>query len=599
MEQYQLARVRRGLSIDHEVPGEGEYRHRGERVEGEDHNSRGRNDAQDLQGTLDHLNREAGIDRSDDFGDLDETLGDRRTEEEQRFIDDFDIDLLENEGSENNHEGVHQGSHQDSNRQSSGSLHSKADMNNVSSSTNTGKRPADITGNADRDPKRANTGKNKLPGTGKVNDTPVAEGGPRGFELPTPYNGLKTYTRHFRKVHRTMTWGFNYNTVDFTQYWYCTTPLCDIPWNWLYLYINASEYGTLARGAGVEKVRVSVVQRNVRVAFPTNSTANNLATLNQNKNIVYSKGLNLKGFGQPGIYTAFQTNQPMIPTDFVTVNWANHQRLSREMYFNPVTADFANETPRHQFGIPQVFPMYYIAQLQKPNAAAAQGNLNGWPCFQNWIHEVDADATTGNVIVECEYHPKSGLITLPKNVVDQTYIVGNANTFDVLRGSHNLDVHRQRITRVPAAGDPNNKRPNTSISQVQAVAPIQGGLAESWNLQNHVQIIEKSQVYHKGLYAHIEPVVQPSLHIGVQPTPALTSSAVTGASNNSFTDTQSYFEIICEIEINENYSCPFPGTGDEHMTPDNFWVQVNRAQGEAYPNPFRSTYNGLYVGTVA
>ena len=43
---------------------------------------------------------------------------------------------------------------------------------------------------------------------------------------------------------------------------------------------------------------------------------------------------------------------------------------------------------------------------------------------------------------------------------------------------------------------------------------------------------------------------QPTLHVGVMPVPALTTSAIDNVTNNnSFTDAQAYFEITCEMEV--------------------------------------------------
>lgn len=559
VEQYNLARVRRGLPVDHPVPGEPEYNHRGEQPE-------------------------------DPLDKLDEPI-----EGEEELRDQLAKDLGEAEHQGNTEDGTERPSDQHHSPVHSESRQRDMSMEVSSSQQGGNKRTIDQTGDAAMDGgNKRRAGGTKLPGTAKgQGNNAQGEGGPRDFELPSPYNGIKSYIRHFRKVHRFLSWGFAYNTVEFTQYYYCTSPLLNIPWDWLYMYVNPAEYSTLGRSAGIDHCKVSVIQRNVRIAFPTNSTATNLATLNQNKNIVYAKGLNMLGWGQNGAYTTFQTNQPMIPTDFSTNSYATHTGIAQEMYFNPTNAQFGTETPRHQFGIPQVLPMYYIAQLARAVPATAQGELDGWQCYQNHIHEVDADSTAGNCIAEMHYEPKVGLCTLPQPVVDRTVCITPAAP-RVYNGSGNLRRHRTTITRTAESGDANNIRPSTYDSIVAQHGLIVGGQANQYNLTNNVQLIEKSLMYHKGVFRTFDPQIQPSLHVGVQPTPALTSSAITGASNSSFTDTQAYFEVICEIQINENYNTIHAGRAGAHVGPRDAWFQINSNTNQL-PDCFRPTYQGLYV----
>ncbi|KAL0120457.1 hypothetical protein PUN28_008283 [Cardiocondyla obscurior] len=95
---------------------------------------------------------------------------------------------------------------------------------------------------------------------------------------------------------------------------YMTTPLCEVPWNRPFWYINESEFNILPNGSSISSCGIKICQRNVRVAFPTNSTASNLATLNQNKNIIYSIGLNKNVDCLPVEYSSFDDSQPMVPT---------------------------------------------------------------------------------------------------------------------------------------------------------------------------------------------------------------------------------------------------------------------------------------------
>ncbi|MGS0330163.1 hypothetical protein ACUOOS_25220, partial [Escherichia coli] len=101
------------------------------------------------------------------------------------------------------------------------------------------------------------------------------------------------------KVHRFTTFGLAYKPISITRggtgnTWtdvFMTTPLAEIPWNRLFMYMNPSEYALLPNGSQVIDLHIKIRQRNVRVAFQTNSSSSELATLNQNKNAIFADGL--------------------------------------------------------------------------------------------------------------------------------------------------------------------------------------------------------------------------------------------------------------------------------------------------------------------
>jgi hypothetical protein len=70
-----------------------------------------------------------------------------------------------------------------------------------------------------------------------------------------------------------------------------------------------------------------------------------------------------------------------------------------------------------------------------------------------------------------------------------------------------------------------------------------------------VQPIEKSQQLSHGITPMYYAGTQPSLHVGVMPVPALTTSAIDNVTNNSsFSDAQAYLEVTCEAAI----ECAYP-----------------------------------------
>ncbi|MDI4568086.1 MAG: hypothetical protein E7Y34_03290, partial [Mycoplasma sp.] len=57
---------------------------------------------------------------------------------------------------------------------------------------------------------------------------------------------------------------------------FMVTPLAKIPWEYLFMYMNKSEFSLMPRGANVEKIKCTVRSENVRIAFPTNSSTTEL-----------------------------------------------------------------------------------------------------------------------------------------------------------------------------------------------------------------------------------------------------------------------------------------------------------------------------------
>lgn len=440
--------------------------------------------------------------------------------------------------------------------------------------------------------------KRRLPGTGgdEENRGQPLEGGPRRVALPNPSAGIPSYVRYFRKTHRVFSYGLAYKILKTTvtdptaiNIVVLTTPLMEVPWDRRFYYINPSEFALLPKGSSFNKCRISITQRNVRIAFPTNNSANNLATLNQNKNIVYARGLYKKVNSIPLKYTGFQADQPMIPTG---VAWpgrrapeVDYNQLITDMYGSQeTTADFLTNVPKHQVGIPQVYPYYCCMVMSNYNNTATQNTVMGWECLQRYYTELDADASVGNEIFTAEYHPQCGLCKLPPTPLYRNYNTGN---LAIPRGSHTLLPHVDTLTLFNSQSNTQEQQEGVVLQQTE-----QAGV----NLQQPTPFslagfIEQSQAIYQGNFKHAMVEAQDSVHIGVQPTFALTSQALTtGQTNSSFTDTQAYFEIVAECEINTSYPTFRP-----------LYTALNVKEGDQWKEttmqrvPLRGMYDGLYV----
>lgn len=494
-EQYNLALVRRGIPINHPIPGTSEQQ------------------------------------AEPDEPNIEDVLAEPQPEPdhqlEEAAVEDFDEGQFEAVSEELPHNDTHE------------TTDRMADGGGV-------KRPADTTHVSG--PNKRRTGSNrKLPGTAA--DAVANEAGVREGPVPRPMVSIHSYTRYYRKVHRFLTYGLSYNTIsqniDAIPVLVITTPLCEIPWNRPFLYLNPSEFKLLPAGASFTRMKVSIVQRNVRIAFPTNSTANNLATLNQNKNIIYAHGLNKKITGMPIKYTGFEENQPMIPTSFdLYGSWTN---TINDMY-GPVDfqAGFGTVVPRHEVGIPQVLP-YYFGMIYAPDRGTSNTAI-GWENLQEHYTEVDADSTVGSTICDFEYVPRVGLCKAPPQPIWKGFPVASVgetgNNLTVTRGSMALQPHNTNVT---FGANSNGTASNVTDLQTPLTPPgVNDFFIDT--------LIEKSQSHYHGLFMRDLPAVQESLHVGCQPTVALTTAnLINDLTNSSFTDSQAYFEITAECEIDTAY----------------------------------------------
>lgn len=514
-EQYNLALVRRGMPIDHPVPGTSGQSHQYTGV--------GRGSQQPTE-------------REPDFAEA-LGAGEEETEAHRQAVEDFD---------ESYFEGV-----------SENAGHQPAGHRNSSDMADSSMTPSKPSGNKRPNSDALEGARKRLPGTaqgqGEQGGNGLGEDSARPFRLPKPIISVHDHVRYYRKVHRFFTYGYAYKTLEFpSDSISMTTPLAQIPWDWLHFYINPAEFSQLPNQASVNNVKVSVYQRNVRVAFPTNSTANALATLNQNKNIIYAHGLNKKCDIFHGKYTTFQDNQPMIPTAttfWTTTMWrddANNWYGSNDNTQGP-----SRVTPRHQMGQPDVLQCYaHLRYLKNPDGNNAH---DGFECLQSYVTESDADATSGGLLCQFEYHPVIGLCKKPHKQINRAW---GAGTWGIPRGSHNLEPHETRVT--------------VALDKVTGTTSNISAVDQTFALDSPVQVIEKSQIYHEGIFNRDGPHVQDSLHVGVQPTYALTSTNTNV--NNSFTDTQALFEVVAECWVNTCYPTSRPLTLETHSRLGNMWT---------------------------
>lgn len=401
--------------------------------------------------------------------------------------------------------------------------------------------------------KKQKTGGTTLPGT--AGGIGGAGGGMEGTveQIPRPIYNSQTQIRHYRKVHRILTFGLAYKPVAVARTGppaysdvFMVTSLAHIPWEYPFMYLNPSEFSLLPPGARVKHVSCKVKAENVRIAFPTNASESNLATLNQNKFLRVGVGLNQKIQCINATPGGFSAAQPMIATS-VTPFPANGYQNWVDNFYGVANDDttapdvFTTQTPRHQFGIPWV-AQYYCCPVTQTNDPLK----SGWEDFQSKLSEIKVDGPSG-YIAEVDYSPAIGLLKAPI----QSIWTGVPSTATPAT-ARNVPVNT-------GAGNTQARRIDTIIQNGQAVGVtevesnfVRQPLSTNFTL---IQPIEKNQRICSGITPEYFAQSQPTLHVGVMPVPALTTAAINNDTNNSsFTDSQAYFEITCEMQV----ECAFP-----------------------------------------
>lgn len=535
MEQWQLARVRRGLNIDHPIPEV--YQPEVEPVSSPDPTP------------SPHISPVESI--PDNFDDV-------SFDEDELFPPSDQSPLFSSGGSPFRADVPDIPDSEDDYPSDAQPVPNMSQGSGTPMETQSQGRPnPDSSQDAGPSNKRAKTGRGKLPGTaggqgGGGEASPSLSG-----NIPRPIQGTHVSTRYYKKVHRFLTFGLAYKPIGKTTGtapavqtdYFMITPLAKIPWEYLFMYLNKSEYALLPFGANVSKIKCSIRAENVRIAFPTNSSGTELATLNQNKFLRVAKGLAQNVNGLDVKPKTFSDTQPMIVTDVDPItkddDWKD---MEQSMYgIDPNAVGFQTQTPVHQFGIPFALPYYYALTNQQ------DANKGGWPCLQSYIEEFEADGASGSNICEHEYSPKCGLVKSMQPSIYSGYPSDKTADLSVNIPT-GIGNSRARSTALTVDRTDSTWKTVNEANYSRKPSTINSGDDDT------VELIEKCQYISPGLFPHdFIPSTCPTLHVGLQPVPALTSKVIgNDAALNSYTDSQAYFEVTCEAWIKCSYPTERP-----------------------------------------
>jgi len=455
------------------------------------------------------------------------------------------------------------------------------------------------------------TGKEQASGGASSDGTPVYT-----IDRPLSIFGAKTST--YKKVHKFMTFGLadaiisNGTVADGNRF--LTSYLAEVPWHIPALYLNQSEFDLLPDGSRVVELNIKVYYRGSTIQFETAASSTQLATLNQINEIAVAHGLNRTGWGSNVSYASFNATQSMIPTQINPPKYSldavgpiTYKGMVRDYYgSNNLSTNFAGDIPKHQTGR-QTFLYNYWATTQRDGntvTTAANRMYGGWPCLAEKIKQMDGKTVVNQCVAESTYKPRFAPIKNPHRMRS------HGLPFPIQNETINVPVGGNLVNGRTAIVKNNNTAPatsigipNTSTEKTEQYSNYTDGVVNVPTFSIYTPI-EKSQIGRSGMWGEQDPHIQPSLHIGVQPVPAQTTSALLLGDGvfNQWTDTRAYWEVVAEMKVVEHTPTAWPYAAQANVPIGEvvMWVpDADRPPMYIDPSNDGATIAGLYPTIAA
>lgn len=427
------------------------------------------------------------------------------------------------------------------------------------------------------------------------------------IEKPISIFGKKTST--YTKVHKFMTFGLAPafcagNNLDIAQgnVW-LVSYLAEVPCHIPAFFLNQSEFDLIPSGSKITEVDVEVIYRGSTIQFETNASSTGLATLNQINDIAVAHGLNRTGWGSNVSFTAFDATQPMVPTAIAKPDYqasGTYPGMVTDYYSgNNDTNAFLNIIPKHQVGRHAFLYNYWAQSARTGNATtAAFRQFGGWPCLAEKIKQMDGKTVVNQVVASYNYKPKVAPIKTPLKAQGHGLPFPQQNTTMEIPGVNNFVGGRSsNVTTANVVPTSTNQQLNSTS---ETVYNYSNNTMPTFDIYTP---IEKSQYMKSGFWGTMEGHIQPSLHIGVQPVPALTTTALLAsqAQFNNWTDTRAYWEVVATMTVEEYQPTAWPFATLANV-PQGEVMQItnlaNRPSALVDPRNDGATFAGLYpIGT--
>ena len=453
-----------------------------------------------------------------------------------------------------------------------------------------------------------------LPGTA----APQAGGVPKDgiYEYVDPSTKFGTKLTTYKKAHKIQTFGITSDGVAQTAVANIsaialTTCLAEIPWELPVMYLTPNEFALIPQGSHVKQVRMKVVYRKTTVQFDTNATTTQQAVLNQLTDVASAVGLNKTGYGSNVWAFDYVTGNPMKVLGVKQPVYAAsatpvYRGLVADIYGEPnASAQFLTYAPKNQLGLHWIPRNYFAMTTQKNTITTVfQQSQGGWPNLWSKVTQYDGDTINNETVVDVTYEPKMGLLKPPIRYraiglpLQNNAASNNALTVPTVGSKGSFWT--PNITRTASEVVAGNQYVNSTVTDTTnnpgQVSQLQFSLLTP---------IEKSQYMRTGAWGDANSHVQPSVHVGVQPIPALSTNALTAADDSTiYTTTKGYFYVTCEMDVVEHLPTNYPhtfaneGVADVPFGDQIYWSDVSLRPANHSSDPTTSLIGPRPAGAL-
>ena len=401
------------------------------------------------------------------------------------------------------------------------------------------------------------------------------------MDVPRPYNfrmmdGFGTIKNAFSILSygfATRIIGHPHNTIapSPTQaYIVCaTTPLLEVPWDRVNMYINPGVYNSLPIGSYIKSVHCKIIQRNIRVAFETNQSDSTLATLNQNKFSLIGLGLNNKNDIRVTNmrYDVSATGDTMVP---VALSDPIYDDIDECLYGYPQSSENFNGTvgASNSFAVPCVnfsfnttlHPKNYLVAWNdgyKDPASTAHHKDHGWYNLSQHIRKYPAGKHIDEVIVNESYYPTYAPL---KGQLEFAEYLRDIMELPPPTGTEKVPVSLNQFTFTDHDIGKEFARSTIALSSTSDSNPTESQTTITTNRNAYTLQVSRTALIEKGQYykqidsnSKNNKYVQPSIHVGCAAVPKLTTD--TGLMlTDKFSDVQAYYDVELSMVVGFNYA---------------------------------------------
>lgn len=394
-------------------------------------------------------------------------------------------------------------------------------------------------------------------------------------------------TLMFNKVHKMLSYGIEFKILNSGNETFMCTSLLEVPWDRVFFYLSKSEFQALPQGCRATKAEIKIIQRNTRVAFEAGAGVSGLATLNQNKFGIKALNLPAKIVGSNYSYS-FAAANPMTPMGATEKSYGGY--VDKLYGLTPLSANFSDDMestsqPWHTLGIPFHFNSYFTMRSDNNTYASTSANTTklypGWGHYSSHVTEYDMNAFIGDCIHMQTYHFKCA--PLKKPVVGVWPLLSNGQLTINTHSNYNLPFLSNINPNlpqhpVPAQGeDPDLTGPSVQPACSINFSPYDNDADITFD---ETSLIERAATYTKNVHM-IDPVRQPSIHIGVKPIPKLStiSEVPTG-----FTDCEAWFEVSATLHVEYDMNTDYPAFTGANTNNDQLLKGLNVRPEDAMQN---------------